>query len=122
MACAFFMVVWYVLTSKYLDYQLEKKSNKLQWRCVELPVSLEERLKKEIDYFECHLEYRILPSSLNKFTRIFGNNYFRSPFENTFKFKSVLDFKRVVKEFKTYGDIIKLKEEEDRILWYEPSE
>lgn len=112
--------LWYSVTSAYCNYQLKKKSNILQWKCEESFESKEKRLKGEIDYYECTISYHILPSSLNKFTRIFANNYYKYPFLTSFKFKTQDEFKKYVEQFKTYGDIKNWVDNKNGILWYEP--
>lgn len=112
--------LWYAITSSYFYFQLKKCSNILQWKCIELDDSKEKRLNGEIDYYTCRLCYRILPSSLNKFTRIFSDNYWHYPFYSDFKFKSKEDFKKYVSQFKTYKDIKVWIDNENGVLWYEP--
>lgn len=111
---------WALITWPYFRYKIYKKSNKLQWRCEERSNSREKRKNHESDIYECTVAYRILPSELNWFVRVFGDNDWNHPFEDTKKFANENEFKEFVKDWKTYGDWKKWVNKENGILWYEP--
>lgn len=113
-------LVWKLFTSPYCNYKLYNKNNKIQWRCEETNSSKEKRLNNQSDLYECRVEFRILPSELNKFVRIFGDNDWESPFYDYKTFKNENDFKEFVSQWKTYGDFKKYLNNENGILWYEP--
>lgn len=119
-------ILFYSITQPYFKYQLSKPNNKLQWRCEETQASKENRLKdKNINFYSCELSYRILPSELNWFTRVFSDNKWKYPFnENTLYYFEFEDkyFKRDVNNFKTYKDIKSFENKENNILWIEPEE
>ncbi len=96
---------WTLIVQPYLNYHLHKENNKLQWKCIETQESFERR-KNHIDgIYLCSVSYRILPSELNKFVRIFTDNDWHNPFKTYRQFKSENDFKEFIKDWKTYGDI-----------------
>jgi len=112
--------VWKLFTSPYCNYKLYNKNNKIQWRCEETNSSKEKRLNNQSDLYECIVEYRILPSELNKFVRIFGDNDWHNPFYDHKIFKNENEFKEFVGQWKTYADIKKYLNNKNGILWYEP--
>ena len=112
--------IWKLFTLPYCNYKLHNKNNKIQWRCEETNSSKEYRLNNKSCLYECHVAYRILPSELNKFVRIFGDNYWKYPFYEYKSFKDENEFKEFVSRWKTYGDIKKYLNNRDGILWYEP--
>lgn len=120
LTCMIVLVAWHVLTTPYFRYKLYKKTNKIQWRCEETWESRQDRLNGKRTDYECSLGYRILPSELNKFVRIFGDNGWEYPFTEYLKFNNQDEFKKFVSNFVTYNDIKTWIDEENRILWYEP--
>lgn len=118
--CIIVLVTWYGLTTPYFRYKLHKKTNKIQWRCRETWESRQDRLNNKRTDYECSLSYRILPSELNKFVRIFGNNSWEYPFTEYLKFNNQDEFKKFVNNFVTYNDIKTWIDKDNRILWYEP--
>ena len=118
--CMIVLVTWYGLTTPYFRYKLYKKTNKIQWRCEETWESRQDRLNNKRTDYECSLSYRILPSELNKFVRIFGDNGWEHPFPKHFKFNNQDEFKEFVSNFVTYNDIKTWIDEKNCILWYEP--
>lgn len=112
--------IWKLFTSPYCNYKLYNKNNKIQWKCEETYSSREKRLNYQSNSYECRVEYRILPSELNKFVRIFGDNYWNTPFHDYKVFKNENEFKEFVSQWKTYGDIKKYINNQNRVLWYEP--
>lgn len=118
---SFFMLImlcWMTITP-YTDYQLKKKENKIQWRCQETYESRKNFLNGKSDVHICDLSYRIIPSEVNKFTRIFGSNNWKEAFTDL-EFKNKEDFQKFVKNFQTINDIKTYNNKENGILWYEP--
>ena len=126
LCCAILSGIFYLITKPYFKYQLSKPNNKLQWRCKETDLSKENRLKdNNIKYYECKLSYRILPSELNWFTRVFSDNDWNYPFSSTFKYYFDFNdecFKEDISKFKTYKDIKIFENKENNILWFEPED
>lgn len=82
--------------------------------------SRQDRLNDKSTGYECSLSYRVLPSELNKFVRIFGHNGWEYPFVEHLKFNNQDEFKKFVSNFVTYNDIRTWIDEKNCILWYEP--
>ena len=112
------MLCWMTITP-YTDYQLKKKENKIQWRCQETYESRKIFLNGKSDVHICDLSYRIIPSEVNKFTRIFGSNNWKEAFTDL-EFKNKEDFQKFVKNFQTINDIKTYNNKENGILWHEP--
>lgn len=115
-------LLWHLTVDCYCKYKLYKRSNKIQWRCIETTDSINERIAKRRPDFECCLEYRILPSEVNKFVRMYGNNEWKPGFPHKFLFIDKEHFKTFVSNYQTYGQIKGYTERENGILWYEPEE
>ena len=93
-----FVLFWFVIIRPIANYQVNKKKHKIQWKC--------EKSKDELDWHDYNLYYRTLPSELNKFIRIYGENYWVHvhKFDNcTFYDKE--DFINFVKPYKTRKEI-----------------
>jgi len=63
----FVSIFFFIVIRPILNYEIKKKSHKIQWKC-----------EKSIDRLDCKrydLYYRTLPSELGKYTRIYGENY-----------------------------------------------
>lgn len=124
LCCILVSLCFYLITQPYFKYQLSKPNNKLQWRCEETELSRENRLKNnDINYYVCKLSYRILPSELNWFTRVFSGNNWNYPFSNTSKYYFDFNdeyFKKDISNFKTFKDIKSFENKENNILWFEP--
>ena len=114
-----FVIFWWLTVTPYTNYQLNKKTNKIQWRCEETYVSRNNFRNGETDNHICNLSYRVLPSEVNKFIRIYGDNPWCKTFTHL-KFKNEKEFKNFVKDFQTINDIKRYLNKEDGILWYEP--
>ena len=101
---------WVIITP-ICDYYINKKSNKIQWCCKKM-----EDLDTCDEYFLC---YRILPSELNKFVKIFGLNGWQEVyrFAGT-KFKDKNEFIDFVKRFETVEDIENFIKEKENIWIY----
>ena len=116
-------LLWHLTASYYCKYKLYKRNNKIQWRCVETEESMIDRLSKggnELE-FKCYLEYRILPSEVNKFVRMFGTNCWEPGFESYIAFPNNEEqFKKFVSNYKTYGEIKDFHDKENGVLWTEP--
>ena len=119
MVCLILGILYLVIIYPYVNYQLNRKSNKIQWRCQETYESRNNFLNGESDNHICDLSYRILPSEVNKLTRIYGNNHWNETFTNL-KFKNKEEFQIFVKNFQTLNDIKTYVDKENGILWYEP--
>ena len=113
-------IAWEGFTMPYFRYKLYKKTNKIQWRCEETWESRQNRLNNKRTDYECSLSYRILPSELNKFVRIFGDNCWEYPFTEHLRFNNQDEFKKFVSNFVTYNDIKTWTDEKSCILWDEP--
>lgn len=120
LTCLILLLVWWTLTTPYFKYKLYKKTNKIQWKCEETWESKQNRLNNKRTDYECSLSYRILPSEINKFVRIFGDNSWIYPFNTNIVFKNQEEFKKYVSNFVTYWDIKNWTDEDNNILWYEP--
>ena len=118
--CIMLLITWQFFTCPYFWYELKKRSNRLQWKCEETYTSIEKRENNEQTYYECTVCFRILPSELNWFTRVFSDNSWKYPFESKFKFENQDDFKKYVSKFKTYGDFKDWQNKNIGVLWYEP--
>lgn len=114
-----FVIFWWLTVTPYTNYQLNKKTNKIQWRCEETYDSRNNFRNGETDNHICNLSYRVLPSEVNKFIRIYGDNPWCKTFTHL-KFKNEKEFKNFVKDFQTINDIKRYLNKEDGILWYEP--
>ena len=112
------MLCWMTITP-YTNYQLKKKGNKIQWRCQETYESRNNFLNGKSDIHICDLSYRVIPSEVNKFTRIFGSNHWKEAFTDL-EFKNKEDFQKFVKNFQTINDIKTYNNKENGVLWYEP--
>ena len=112
------MLCWVTITP-YTNYQLKKKENKIQWRCQETYESRNNFLNGKSDIHICDLSYRVIPSEVNKFTRIFGRNHWKEAFTDL-EFKNKEDFQKFVKNFQTINDIKTYNNKENGVLWYEP--
>ena len=120
LAVVFLLLFWAILTTPYFKYKLYKKTNRIQWKCEETWESKQDRLNNKRTDYKCSLSYRILPSEINKFVQIFGDNSWIYPFHTNIVFKNQEEFKKYVSNFVTYGDIKTWIDEENNILWYEP--
>ena len=118
--CGIFAVIWTITIDQYCKYQLYKiKTNKIQWRCEEIFESKKARLNNKSNSYICNLSYRILPSELNKFVNIFGDNHWIPVFDKL-EFKDENEFKQFVSKFITLEQINAYIDKENCILWYEP--
>lgn len=115
---------WHLTVDYYCNYKLYMRRNKIQWRCIETKESIKKRRLNQTNQklaLECYLEYRILPSEVNKFVRIFGSNNWKSGFDSYICFQNGKEqFKSFVSNYKTYGEIKDSINKENGILWYEP--
>lgn len=94
-----FLSVFSILVIRpILNYQINKKSNKIQWKC--------EKSKDKLDWHYYNLYYRTLPSELNKFVRIYGDNYWINvPKFDDCTFYNKEQFIDFVKPYETRKDI-----------------
>ena len=115
-------LLWHMTVYHYCKYKLYQSKNRIQWRCVETTDSINGRIGKIRSDFECYLEYRILPSEVNKFVRMYGNNEWKPGFPDKFLFIHKEHFKSFVSNYQTYGQIKDYTKRENGILWYEPEE
>ena len=117
--CLILVFLFMVIIYPYVKYQLNRKSNKIQWRCQENYEARNKFLNSESDKHICDLSYRVLPSEVNKLTRIYGNNHWNETFTKL-KFKNKEEFQIFVKNFQTLNDIKTYVDKENGTLWYEP--
>lgn len=119
--------VLYALVRPYCAYHLHKSKNKIEWKCEETERSFNKRIEtydsitKEKGEFEIY--YRTMPSEVNWFVRLFGDNDWRCPFRGNFSFylhDGEESFKYIVKDYVTLEDVKKLEQKEGKIKWYHP--
>ena len=115
-------LLWHMTVHQYCKYKLYQSKNRIQWRCCETTKSIELRKTGERDDFTCYLEYRILPSSVSKFVRIFGENNWKEAFDHYKNFKNKEEFKKYVSNWETYGEVREHIEGKNGITWYEPED
>ena len=114
-------VVLFFLADYYVYHSLKNPKNKIEWKCEETENSFEKRIgehEKRIDFEIC---YRIKPSEMNWFVRLFGNYEWHYPFRKTFfSYEEFIerDFKTMTKDYETLGDIKKLETKEGKIKLY----
>lgn len=104
-------------------YYLKKKTNRIQWKAVETYESSKKRLEKGLNtdivdtggFFD--LYWRILPSELPTFIRIFGDNNWND--YDVMKFTSKKDFTDFANRVSTY-DSLNVLLNKDEIVWIEP--
>ena len=102
------------------DYAISSKKNcDLEWKCVETKESKEKFLNGEIDYHLCGVKYRINPSQLNAFVKIFGDNDWTEFNWHRLKFKEKEDFVKYVSNFPKLRDICEYNKKENS-LWCWP--
>ena len=90
-----FISLWWSTVTPYCTYHLNKRSNKIEWKCEETWDSMQKFKNKESNTHVCNLYFRVMPSELNTFVRINGDNDWVCAFEKlTFETKE--DFVRFV--------------------------
>lgn len=125
----FFMAVCvlYALVQPYCAYCLRKPKNKIQWKCEETEKSFNKRIstydsiaKKKGEFV---ISYRTMPSEVNWFVRVFGDNVWHYPFQENILFyqdNGEESFKNIVKDYVILEDVKKLEQKEGKIKWYHP--
>lgn len=117
----------YTLVRPYCEYCLHKPKNKIEWKCEETENSFNKRIKtydsitKEKGEFV--ISYRTMPSEVNWFVRLFGDNDWHYPFQERFLFYQYdgeESFKNIVKDYVILEDVKKLEKKEGKIKWYHP--
>lgn len=117
--CLLFMLFMLVITIKLIiimpicRYYIEKEDNLIQWRAIETESSLKCRPRDSYHWFD--LYYRILPSELNTFVRIFGSNGWEIHFGDV-KLENKEEFVNFISKHKTLADI----KDDDRLCWTYP--
>ena len=114
-----FMGIWSITVWYYCRHKLLNRKNKIEWQCDETWDSMQKFRNKESNTHICNLNYRILPSELNTFVRIFGDNDWIRVFENL-SFENKEDFVKFVSDFKTRGDISSYINKRNGELWRHP--
>lgn len=114
-----FMTIWYMTIGVYCKYKLLNRQNKIEWLCDETWDSMQKFRNKESNMHTCNLYFRILPSELTTFVRIFGDNEWIKVFENL-SFENKEDFVKFVSDFKTRGDIRSYINKRNGELWRHP--
>ena len=119
--------ILYALVQPYSAYHLHKSKNKIQWKCEETENSFNKRIetydsitKQESEFV---IYYRTMPSEVNWFVRVFGDNDWKCPFQKTFLFYQYdgeESFKNIVKDYVILEDVKKLEKKEGKIKWYHP--
>lgn len=78
-------------------------------------------LTKEKDEFG--ISYRTMPSEVNRFVRLFGDNDWHYPFQEKFllyQYDGEEQFKNLIKDYVILEDVKKLEKKEGKITWYHP--
>lgn len=114
-----FIVIWSMTIGCYCKYKLLNRQNKIEWQCDETWDSIQKFRNKESNMHICYLRFRILPSELNTFVRIFGDNEWIKVFDNL-SFENKEDFIKFVSDFKTRGDIRSYINKRNGELWRHP--
>ena len=127
--CAFLCVLSflfgmiYAWLQPYCRYCLYKSKNKIEWKCEETENNYDQRIKTYFDgkpkqRIEFEICYRIKPSEVNWFVRIFGDNDWNYPFSRTFwlyEEDAEDEFKEIIKDYVTLDDVRKVERKEGRI-------
>lgn len=128
-ALFFFLAVCllYTLVQPYCAYCLHKPKNKIEWKCEETEGSFKKRIvtydsiiNQKSEYV---ISYRTMPSEVNWFVRLFGDNDWKCPFRGNFVFYQYdgeESFKNKVKDYVLLEDVKKLEQKEGKIKWYHP--
>lgn len=111
-----FMIIAYPINR----YMLNRPSNKIQWRCQEDWESSVKFKNGNTKTHTCCLDYRVLPSELNWFTRVFGDNdwirvFYDVELENENDFLKYIDGLETIKDIDEY-----LNKERNHVLWIHP--
>ena len=114
-----FIIIWDMIIGSYCRYKLLNRQNKIEWLCDETWDSMQKFRNKESNMHICNLSFRILPSELTTFVRIFGDNEWKKVFENL-SFENKEDFVNFVSDFKTRGDIRSYINKRNGELWRHP--
>jgi hypothetical protein len=109
-----FGMLWKAIVWPICNYYTTKPSNLVQWEAVETAESYYERQKGGKRLFD--LYYRVLPSDLNLFVRIFATNEWKLRYENV-ELENKEEFIEYISEYKTLNDI---KNNQGRIHWLHP--
>lgn len=109
-----FSMLWMAIVWPICNYYTTKPSNLVQWQAVETAESYYERQKGGKRLFD--LYFRVLPSDLNLFVRIFATNEWQLRYENV-ELEKKEDFIEYISEYKTLMDI---KNNQGRIHWLHP--
>lgn len=118
--CLILGILFMIIINPCVKYQLNRKSNRIQWRCQETYESRNRFINGKSDSHVCNLSYKVIPSEVNKITRIYGNNDWKNAFHNL-EFKNKKEFQEFVKDFKTINDIETFfNNKEGGILWCHP--
>lgn len=121
--CLLFGIKWLILWPLSC-YYTKRGANKLQWKAIETPSSMERRIsdpyKDEINEF--YLEWRILPSELPLIVSVYGYNEWEKFVQTeNIKFINEQKFKETVARFKTLKDLRDYYNKVgEQIVWYEP--
>lgn len=116
----------YAYLQPYCHYCLYKSKNKIEWKCEETEKCFDSYTKASFEgalnrWMEFEICYRIKSSEVNWFVRIFGDNDWNYPFSSSFWFyeeDAEDEFKNIIKEYETLGDVRKLERKEGRIKLY----
>lgn len=118
---AIIIFVWMLIITPINEHFLYKETNKIQWMCKESTESVVDRLSNKTNDMYCDLFYRVLPSELPKFVRIFSDNPWYDVYEfQKLKINTKEEFEDFVKDFKTLKDIHDFHNHKNGVLWYHP--
>ena len=107
--CAF----WAITVYPFCRWHIQRGKNKIQWRAVKTS-------KTESDA-EYRLQYRVMPSELSKFVRIYGSNEWRSDGILRY-FNSEVEFVEFARKYDTLKKVGHLLNGEDVQWIYPPTE
>lgn len=111
-----FGMLWMAVVWPICNYYITKPNNLVQWEAVETGESHANYDRQISNKRLFDLYYRILPSDLNLFVRIFATNEWKLRYENV-ELENKEEFIEYVSKYKTLMDI---KNNQGRIHWLHP--
>lgn len=114
-----FGIVFWSIAFPYCSYKIRNKNNKIEWKCVEDWDSQDNFRNGKSDTHICDLYYRVIPSELNKFVNIIGDNDWHRYFYSV-EIKTKEDFLRNINGFNTMDDIYKYTDSRKNVLFRYP--
>lgn len=111
-----FGMLWMAIVWPICNYYTKRPNNLVQWEAVETEESHANYDRQISNKRLFDLYYRILPSDLNLFVRIFATNEWKLRYENV-ELKNKEEFIEYISKYKTLMDI---KNNQGRIHWLHP--